>query len=77
MYRIHKTKSGEAMFVGQMTNPHLINTIKFLCRQAYEARSFLESPAAQSPDPVLMAMGGGSIQEFLSYYRRTCQRTPL
>lgn len=52
MYKIHTTREGDSMLVCQMTNSHLTNTIKMLCKQMKEARQLLDYSSI-SCDPLL------------------------
>ena len=52
MYKIHTTSDGDSMLVCQMTDSHLTNMIKLLCKQMVEARALLDGGSISS-DPLL------------------------
>ena len=52
MYRIHRTSDGGSMLVCQMSDIHLINMIRLLCKQMVEARALLDGGSISS-DPLL------------------------
>ena len=52
MYKIHTTSDGDAMLVCQMTDSHLTNMVKLLCKQTVEARALLDG-GSLSCDPLL------------------------
>ena len=52
MYKIHTTSDGDSMLVCQMTDRHLTNMVKLLCKQMVEARALLEGGSLPC-DPLL------------------------
>lgn len=52
MYKIHTTNEGDSMLVCQMTDSHLTNMIRLLCKQMVEARQLLDGGSLSS-DPLL------------------------
>ena len=52
MYKLHTTSNGDSMLVCQMTDLHLINMIRLLCKQMAEAKKLLDGGPLSS-DPLL------------------------
>lgn len=48
MYNTHTTKDGQTLLICQMTNSHLVNTIRILCNKIKSGRLTLENPQLQS-----------------------------
>ena len=46
MYKLHTTSEGDSMLVCQMTDRHLTNTIRLLCKRMVEARALLDRARA-------------------------------
>ena len=49
MYQIHKTKAGETMLIGQMTDSHLHNSILLFLRKIEDAMALIKNPALDDP----------------------------
>ena len=49
MYQIHKTKAGETMLIGQMTDSHLQNTIRLYLRRIEDAMALIKNPVLDDP----------------------------
>lgn len=48
MYKIHTTSEGDAMLVCQMTDRHLTNMIRLLCKQMVDAKQLLDGGSLSS-----------------------------
>lgn len=67
MTKTHRTKEGKVLFVSEMDDAHLENTIKYILRKVLKIRVFLNSGRLKGPSVFKAALYDIDVEEDYIY----------